>query len=80
MSQAGRVHAARLLNRLRSGQASELDGLASWLDHLPTAGERLWLGNSIGKIGGHPLEELNAIARNSDFAVANAGYGGRGNG
>ena len=66
---AGPRHAARLLNRLRAGQAPELDGLAAWLDHLPAAGERLWLGSSIGKIGGHTLEELDAIARNSDFDV-----------
>ena len=66
---AGPRHAARLLNRLRAEQAPELDGLADWLDHLPVAGERLWLGSSIGKIGGQSLEELDAIARNSDFDV-----------
>ncbi len=66
---AGPIHAARLLNRLRARQAPELNGLASWLDHLPPAGKHLWLGNSIGKIGGHTLEELDAIARNSDFDV-----------
>ena len=64
---AGPLHAARLLNRLRAGQAPELDALASWLDHLPATGERLWLGSSIGKIGGHTLEELDAIAHNPDF-------------
>ncbi len=66
---AGPRHAARLLNRLRDEQAPELDGLAGWLDHLPAAGERMWLGSSIGKAGGHTLEELDAIARNSDFDV-----------
>ncbi len=66
---AGSRHAARLLNRLRDRQAPELDGLAGWLDHLPAAGERLWLGSSFGKIGGHTLKELDAIARNSDFDV-----------
>jgi tetratricopeptide (TPR) repeat protein len=66
---AGPLHAARLLNRLRAGQAPELDGLAGWLDQLPAAGERLWLGSSLGKIGGHTLEALDAIARNSDFDV-----------
>ena len=62
-------HAARLLNRLRDEQAPELDGLTDWLDNLPAAGERLWLGSLIGKIGGHTLEELDVIARNSDFDV-----------
>jgi tetratricopeptide (TPR) repeat protein len=66
---AGPLHAARLLNRLRARQAPELDGLASWLDHLPAAGERLWLGSSFGKIGGHTLEALDAIAHDSDFDV-----------
>ncbi len=66
---AGPLHAARLLNRLRAEQAPELDGLASWLDHLPEPGERLWLGSSIGKTGGHTLEELDAIAHNPDFGV-----------
>jgi len=66
---AGPMHAARLLNQLRARQAPELNGLASWLDHLPSAGERLWLGSSIGKIGGHSLEELNTIAHNSDYDV-----------
>jgi tetratricopeptide (TPR) repeat protein len=66
---AGPLHAARLLSRLRAGQAPELDGLASWLDHLPAAGERLWLGRSLGKIGGHTIEELDAFARNSDLDV-----------
>jgi tetratricopeptide (TPR) repeat protein len=66
---AGPLHAAHLLNRLRAEQVPELDGLASWLDHLPATGERLRLGSSIGKIGGHTLEELDAIARNSDFDV-----------
>lgn len=65
----GPLHAARLLNRLRAGLAPELDGLAIWLDHLPAAGERLWLGSSFGKAGGHTVEELNAIAHNADFDV-----------
>lgn len=66
---AGPLHAARLLNRLRAAQSPELEGLASWLDHLPAAGERLWLGSAIGKTGGHTLEELDVIARNSDVDV-----------
>ncbi len=66
---AGPRHAACLLNRLRDGQAPELDGLAGWLDHLPVTGERLWLGSSIGKTGGHTLKELESIARNADFDV-----------